>query len=101
MPFLGLRCVYSVLYTFDHKDAKLNPITGALWIKVVFVVLAPLGAVIGMSIAGWLSREVAAAASFDQWGGSENGAGKEVGGKGSHQNQTISVSDASEKGEAE
>lgn len=72
IPFLGLRSIYSLLYTLDHKDSKLNPITGALWVKVVFVVLAPLGAVIGMSIGGWLSRDVAAKKSFDRCKDSEN-----------------------------
>lgn len=56
MPFAGLRCIASVLYTFDHKDSELNPITGALWVKVVLVVLASLGAVISMCISGWVSR---------------------------------------------
>lgn len=58
MPFAGLRCVFTVIYTFDRHDSELNPMTGALWVKVVFVVLASLGAVIGMCMSGWLGQEV-------------------------------------------
>jgi hypothetical protein len=67
VPFVGLRCIYSVLYTFKHTESTLNPFTGALWVKVVFVVLAPLGAVLGMSVGGWLSRELDADRSPEQF----------------------------------
>jgi hypothetical protein len=54
--FIGVRDIYGVVYVFDKKDAKLNPITGSLWVKVIFIVLAQLGAVLGMAISGWISR---------------------------------------------
>lgn len=57
-PFAGLRCIGTILYTFDHKDSDLNPVTGALWVKVVFVFLATLGAVAGMCVSGWVSRVI-------------------------------------------
>ena len=58
MPFAGARCVYSVIYTFDHTDLELNPVIGALWAKAVLVVLAPLGAALAMCIGGFVTRKL-------------------------------------------
>lgn len=72
MPYAGLRCISTVLYTFDHKDTNLNPITGALWVKVVFVVLATLGAVVSLCISGWVSRNIPRSPTITQHGSSND-----------------------------
>lgn len=55
-PFIAVRCVYAALYVFDDTSAALNPVTGDLWIKVVFIVLSPLVAVGVLCAGGWISR---------------------------------------------
>lgn len=72
MPFAGLRCIFTVLYTFDHNGSELNPMTGALWVKVVFAVLATLGAIVGMCISGWLGRGVSTKSLATDCGSSDN-----------------------------
>jgi hypothetical protein len=57
--FIGIRDIYGVVYVFDMKDAKLNPITGSLWVKVIFIVLVQLSAVLALAASGWISRNKA------------------------------------------
>lgn len=57
-PFMAVRCIYSVLYVFDSASTTLNPSTGALWVKVIFFVLAPLAAVVCLCAGGWASRDM-------------------------------------------
>lgn len=64
-PFIAVRCIYSVIYVFDSSSTTLNPLTGALWVKVIFVVLAPLAAVVCLCAGGWVSRYIKKAALYD------------------------------------
>lgn len=53
--FGGAKVVYAVVYSFDHEDGDINPITGLFVIKVVLVVGTQLAAVVAMVVGGWLS----------------------------------------------
>lgn len=68
VPAAGLRCVSLILYAFDNKDTELNPMTGALWVKVIFIFLATLGAVVNMCISGWVSRNISNDPTLQQHG---------------------------------
>lgn len=72
LVFAGLRCVSLLIYAFDKADTQFNPITGALWVKVIFVFLATLGAVAGMCISGWVSRNIARHPALKGSGGSRD-----------------------------
>lgn len=56
--FGGAKVVYAAVYTLDHADAAINPITGSFAIKVVLVVGVQFFAALAMVIGGWMSRGV-------------------------------------------
>lgn len=56
--FGGAKMVYVVVYTFDHANTAINPITGSFAIKVVLVVGVQLSAVVAMTIGGWVSLNI-------------------------------------------
>jgi hypothetical protein len=56
--FGGAKVVYAAVYTLDHADAAINPITGSFAIKVVLVVSVQFFAVVAMVVGGWMSRGV-------------------------------------------
>ena len=56
--FVGVRAIYSVAYSFDHDDRSLSPITGSFAVKLVFVVLMQLFAVLCFMAGAWKSRNV-------------------------------------------
>lgn len=58
VPFLSVRDIYTVVSVFDDNSSDLNPVTGALWVKVVFIVLTPLCAVLVWCIGGWKTRNI-------------------------------------------
>jgi hypothetical protein len=66
IPFVGIRDIYAVISIFDSSDNSLNPVTGILPVKVIFVVLAPMLAVGAWCVGGWMSRNVADAILISQ-----------------------------------
>ncbi|KAH6888508.1 hypothetical protein B0T10DRAFT_562081 [Thelonectria olida] len=61
--FVGIRAVYSVIYTFDNNP-DLNPLTGKLVVKVVFVVLVQFIAVALMITGAWVTRDIRRATTY-------------------------------------
>ena len=59
VPFIGVRALYTVVYTFDQGDKSLSPITGSFAVKLVLVVLVQLLAVVAFIAGGWISRGLA------------------------------------------
>ena len=59
VPFIGARALYTVVYTFDHGDNSLSPITGSFAVKLVLVVLVQLLAVLAFIAGGWMTRGLA------------------------------------------
>ena len=59
LPFIGIRSIYSVVYTFDHKSTALNPVTGSFAVKLFLVVLVQLLAAIALIVGGYLARDIA------------------------------------------
>jgi hypothetical protein len=57
--FGGAKVVYAAVYTLDHADAAINPITGSFAIKVVLVVGMQFGAALAMTVGGWMSLGIA------------------------------------------
>lgn len=53
--FVGVKVLYAVVYTFDHEDLDLNPVTGSFAVKVVFGVGVMVAAVVMMVVGGWMS----------------------------------------------
>lgn len=53
--FGGAKVVYAAVYTLDHADADINPITGSFAIKVVLVVGVQFCAALAMTVGGWMS----------------------------------------------
>lgn len=53
--FGGAKVVYAGVYTLDHADTALNPITGSFAIRVVLVVGVQFLAVVAMTIGGLMS----------------------------------------------
>jgi hypothetical protein len=53
--FGGAKVVYAAVYTLDHADAAINPITGSFAIKVVLVVGVQFCAALAMTVGGWMS----------------------------------------------
>ncbi|KAF2482463.1 hypothetical protein BDY17DRAFT_324743 [Neohortaea acidophila] len=60
--FIGVKMVYVVVYTFDHNDASLSPVTGSFAIKVIFTFLTSFLAALSFTIGGWRSLHIAVAA---------------------------------------
>lgn len=56
--FGGAKVVYVVVYTFDHANTAINPITGSFAIKVVLVVGMQLFAVAAMTVGGLVSLNI-------------------------------------------
>jgi len=56
--FGGAKVVYAAVYTLDHADTAINPVTGSFAIKVVLVVGVQSFAVVAMIVGGWLSRGI-------------------------------------------
>lgn len=56
--FGGAKVVYAAVYTLDHADTAINPVTGSFAIKVVLVVGVQFFAVVAMVVGGWLSRGI-------------------------------------------
>ena len=59
IPFLAIRDVFAAVSVFDPNNNNLNSVTGALWVKVIFIVLAPMIAVLLWCLGGWMSRNIA------------------------------------------
>lgn len=57
-PFLSIKVVYNVVYSFDHGDPKLNPNTGSLAVKVCLVVLPSLMVTVLLAVGGWKTRDI-------------------------------------------
>ncbi|KIW43363.1 uncharacterized protein PV06_04474 [Exophiala oligosperma] len=55
--FVGVRCIYSVVYAFDHSPS-VNPLTGKFAIKVTLVFLVQLVAVSALLAVGFLTRNI-------------------------------------------
>jgi hypothetical protein len=53
--FGGAKVVYAAVYTLDHADAAISPITGSFAIKVVLVVGVQFCAALAMTVGGWMS----------------------------------------------
>jgi hypothetical protein len=56
--FAGAKVVYAAVYTLDHADAAINPVTGSFAIKVVLVVGVQFFAVLAMVVGGWMSLSI-------------------------------------------
>jgi len=56
--FSGAKVVYAAVYTLDHADTAINPITGSFAIKVVLVVGVQFLAVVAMIVGGWMSLTI-------------------------------------------
>ena len=56
--FSGAKAIYAAVYTLDHADTGINPITGSFAIKVVLVVGVQFFAVVAMMVGGWLSLSI-------------------------------------------
>jgi hypothetical protein len=56
--FGGAKVVYAAVYTLDHADTAINPITGSFAIKVVLVVGVQFLAVVAMIVGGWMSLTI-------------------------------------------
>ncbi|KIW10876.1 hypothetical protein PV08_10175 [Exophiala spinifera] len=58
--FVGVRCVYGVVYAFDHsRSSPVNPVTGSFAVKVTLVVLVQLVVVVALLVVGFLTRDIA------------------------------------------
>ena len=58
VTFVGVKVTYAVVYTFDHQDVDINPVTGTIAVKTVLVVGVSLLAVLAMVVGGWKSRGI-------------------------------------------
>ena len=58
-PFIGTRALYGIIYSFDYKNKDLNPMTGSFAVKLIFIVILQLGAVVCFLVGGWKSINVA------------------------------------------
>jgi flagellar basal body-associated protein FliL len=56
--FGGAKVIYAAVYTLDHADTTISPITGSFAIKVVLVVGVQFLAVVAMMIGGWMSSSI-------------------------------------------
>lgn len=56
--FGGAKVVYAAVYTLDHADTAISPITGSFAIKVVLVVGVQFFAAVAMVIGGWMSLSI-------------------------------------------
>ncbi|KIW85133.1 hypothetical protein Z517_00522 [Fonsecaea pedrosoi CBS 271.37] len=55
--FVGVRAVYSVIYTFD-TNPDLSPVTGKFVVKLIFIVGVQFSAVACLICGAWLTRNV-------------------------------------------
>lgn len=55
LMFGGAKVVYAAVYTLDHGNSAINPITGSFAIKVVLVVGVQFFAALAMVVGGWMS----------------------------------------------
>ncbi|GAB7323472.1 hypothetical protein MBLNU13_g05919t1 [Cladosporium sp. NU13] len=53
--FGGAKVVYAAVYTLDHADTAINPITGSFAVKVVLIVGVQFFAAVAMVVGGWMS----------------------------------------------
>ena len=56
--FVGVRALYGVVYSFDHNDATLNPVTGSFAVKLVLIVLVQLLAVMSLVAGAWKTKDI-------------------------------------------
>lgn len=54
---IGVRAVYAVVYAFDHSSS-LNPVTGEFAVKLVFIFLVQLAAVVLLLVQGAITRHL-------------------------------------------
>jgi len=55
---VGIRSIYSVVYTFDHSSTALNPVTGSFAVKLILVVLVQLLAAAALIVGGYRARDI-------------------------------------------
>ncbi|KAM0704997.1 hypothetical protein Q7P35_007784 [Cladosporium inversicolor] len=58
LVFGGAKVVYAAVYTLDHGDSAINPITGSFAVKVVLVVGVQFFAAVAMVVGGWMSLSI-------------------------------------------
>jgi len=56
-PFIGVRALYGIIYSFDHSPS-VSPVKGTFAVRFVLIFLVQLLAVAGLIVGGVLSRHI-------------------------------------------